>query len=95
MHFEIRIFSFNSYVYYLTRVFNLTTRAFNLATRAFTLLASGFELVAWELELVTAKLYLANVLRLIIKEECDRDLTCSLDTPNKIFPLKLSPSCYL
>ena len=41
-----------------------------------------------------AKLFLANVLRLIIKEECDRDLTCSLDTPNKIFLLKLSPSCY-
>ena len=36
-----------------------------------------------------AKLFLANVLRLIIKEECDRDLTCSLDTPNKIFLLKL------
>ena len=41
-----------------------------------------------------AKLFLANVLRLMIKEECDRDLTCSLDTPNKIFLLKLSPSCY-
>ena len=53
VHFEIGIFSFNSYVYYLTRAFNLPTCAFNLATRAFTLLTSGFEHVAWELELVT------------------------------------------
>ena len=43
-YFEIGIFSFNSYVYYLTRgfialtrVFNLLTRAFNLPTRAFSL----------------------------------------------------------
>ena len=57
--FELGIFSFNSYVYYLTRdfiastrafylltrAFNLPTRAFNLATRAFSLLTCGFELV--------------------------------------------------
>ena len=50
--FELRIFSFNSYVYYVTRgfiastrAFNLQTRAFNLATRAFSLLTRGFELV--------------------------------------------------
>ena len=49
---ELGIFSFNSYVYYLTcgfiastRVFNLPTRAFNLATCAFSLLTRGFELV--------------------------------------------------
>ena len=66
-YFEIGIFSFNSYVYYLTRgfiastrafnlltrAFNLPTRAFNLATRAFSLLTRGFELVTRELELVT------------------------------------------
>ena len=66
-YFEIGIFSFNSYVYYLTRgfiastrafnlltrAFNLPTRAFNLATRAFSLLTRGFELVTHELELVT------------------------------------------
>ena len=51
-YFEIGIFSFNSYVYYLTRgfipstrAFNLLTRAFNLATRAFRHLHQGFELV--------------------------------------------------
>ena len=58
-YFEIGIFSFNSYVYYLTRgfiastlafnlltrAFNLPTRTFNLATRAFSLLTCGFELV--------------------------------------------------
>ena len=51
-YFELGIFSFNSYVYYLTRgfiastrAFNLLTRAFNLATRAFSLVTRGFELV--------------------------------------------------
>ena len=66
-YFEIGIFSFNSYVYYLTHgfialtrafnlpngAFNLSTRAFNLATRTFSLLTRGFELVTRELELVT------------------------------------------
>ena len=49
---KLRIFSFNSYVYNLTRgfiastrAFNLPTRAFNLATRAFSVLTRGFELV--------------------------------------------------
>ena len=43
-YFERGIFSFNSYVYYLTRgfiartpAFNLLTRAFNLPTRVFSL----------------------------------------------------------
>ena len=54
--FELGIFSFNSYVYYLTRgfiastrafnlltrVFSVPTRALNLATRAFSLLNRGF-----------------------------------------------------
>ena len=44
-YFELGIFSFNSYVYYLTRGFIASTRAFNLATRAFSLLTRGFELV--------------------------------------------------
>ena len=59
-YFEIGIFSFNSYVYYLTRgfiastrAFNLPTRAFNLATRAFSLLTRRFELVTQGFELVT------------------------------------------
>ena len=66
-YFELRIFPFNSYVYYvacgfiastrafnpLTRAFNLPTRAFNLATRAFSLLTRGFELVNCRFELVT------------------------------------------
>ena len=48
-YFELRIFSFNSYVYYLscgftssTRAFNLLTRAFNLPTRAFNLPTRAF-----------------------------------------------------
>ena len=32
-YFELRIFSFNSYVYYLTRGLIASTRAFNLLTR--------------------------------------------------------------
>ena len=70
--FEIGIFSFNSYVYYLTRgfitsthafnllplVFNLAT--FNLSTRAFSLLTRGFKLVTRELEQVTFGFELAT-----------------------------------
>ena len=59
-YFELGIFSFNSYVYYLTRgfiastrAFNLLTRAFNLATRAFSLLTRGYELVTRGFELIT------------------------------------------
>ena len=66
-YFKIRIFSFNSYVYYLargftasTRAFNFLTRAFNLATRAFSLLTGGFELVTPGFELVTRKLELVT-----------------------------------
>ena len=58
-YFELGIFSFNSYVYYLTRSFiasiracNLATRAFNLATRASSLLTREFELVTRGSELV-------------------------------------------
>ena len=70
--FGLRIFSFNSYVFYLTRGFiastrafsfltrdfNLPTRAFNLATRDFSLLTHGFELVTRGFELVTCNSYL-------------------------------------
>ena len=49
--FELGIFSFNSYVYYLThgfiastRAFNLLTRAFNLPTRAFSVPIRAFSL---------------------------------------------------
>ena len=57
---ELGIFSFNSYVYYLTRAFNLPTRSFNLATRAFSLLTRGFELVTRGFELVTCRLELVT-----------------------------------
>ena len=58
-YFELGIFSFNSYIFYLTcgfiastRAFNLLTRAFNLATRVFSVLTREFELVTREFELV-------------------------------------------
>ena len=43
-YFEIGIFSFNSFVYYLTRGFIASTRAFNLLTRAFNLPNRAFNL---------------------------------------------------
>ena len=42
--FKLRIFSFSSYVYYLTRGFIASIRAFNLLTRAFNLLTRAFNL---------------------------------------------------
>ena len=59
-YFEIGIFSFNSYVCYLTRGFIASTRAFNLPTRAFSLLTRGFELVTRGFELVTRGFELAT-----------------------------------
>ena len=59
-YFELGIFSFKSYVYYVTRGviastrgFNLLTRAFSLPTRAFSILTREFELATREFELVT------------------------------------------
>ena len=36
-YFELRIFCFNFYVYYVARSFTASTRAFNLISRAFNL----------------------------------------------------------
>ena len=61
-YFELRIFSFNSYVYYLTpgfiasiRLFHVPTGSFNLATRAFSALNRGFEPLTRRFELVTRR----------------------------------------
>ena len=43
-YFEIGVFSFNSYVYYLARSFIASTRAFNILTRAFNLPTRAFNL---------------------------------------------------
>ena len=43
-YFELGIFSFNLYVYYLSHGFIASTHAFNLLTPAFNLLAPGFNL---------------------------------------------------
>ena len=73
-YFEPAIFSFNSYVYYLTRgfiastralnlrtrAFSLPTRAFNPATRAFSVLTRKFELVTRRFELVTREFQLVT-----------------------------------
>ena len=73
-YFELGIFSFNSYVYYLTRgfiastrAFHLVTHAFNLPTRGFSLLncafsalTRGFELVTPRFELVTREFELVT-----------------------------------
>ena len=52
-YFEIRIFSFNSYVYYLTRGFLASTRAFNLLTCAFNLPICAFNLPTRAFNLAT------------------------------------------
>ena len=71
-YFELGIFSFNSYVCYLTRgfiastrafnlltrAFNLPTRAFSLPTRAFNLASRAFSVLTREFELVTRNLWL-------------------------------------
>ena len=43
-YFELRISSFNSHVYYVSRSFITSTRAFNLLTRAFNLASRTFNL---------------------------------------------------
>ena len=72
---EFEIFSFNSYVYYLTRgfiaatgacnlltrAFNLPAGAFNLRTRAFNLATRAFSLLTREFELVTRGFELITV----------------------------------
>ena len=68
-YFELRIFSFNSYVYYLTcgfiastRAFNLLTRAYNLPTYAFSLPTSAFNLAARAFSVLTREFELAVIL---------------------------------
>ena len=99
-YFEIGIFSFNSYLYYLTRSFiaptrafklltrefNRATRAFNLATRAFSFLTRGFELVTRDLELVTCGFELVT-----------RELelgTCGFELVTRGFKLVNRNSCF-
>ena len=73
-YFKLGIFSFNSYVYYvtrgfiastrafnpLTRAFNLPTRAFSLPTRAFNLTTRAFSVLTREFELVTRRFELVT-----------------------------------
>ena len=44
-YFELGIFPFFSYIYYLARGFIASLRAFSFLTRAFSVLSRGFELV--------------------------------------------------
>ena len=73
-YFELRTFSFNSYVYYVTCgfiastrafkllncAFNLLNRAFNLPTRAFNLATCAFNLRIRGFELITCGLELVT-----------------------------------
>ena len=78
-YFELEIFSFNSYVCYLTRAFNLSTRAFSLATGAFSLLTRGFELATRKFELVTRGFEL---------------VTCEFELVTRGFELVTRNSCF-
>lgn len=70
-YFEVAIFSFNLYVYYLARgfiastcTFNLRNHTFNLAIHAFTLLTCRFELVTLEFEIGTRVLLFHQIVSL-------------------------------
>ena len=52
-NFQFGIFSFNSYVYYVTRGFVASTRAFNLQTRTFNLSARTFSVSTRAFNLAT------------------------------------------
>ena len=66
-YFKLKIFPFNSYVYYLThgfiastcafnfltRAFNLPSRAFSLSTRAFNFATRAFSILTSEFEVLT------------------------------------------
>ena len=52
-YFELGIFSYNLYVYYLTRGFIASTHAFNLPTRALSLPAHAFNLATRAFSLLT------------------------------------------
>ena len=92
-YFEIRIFSFNSYVYYLTRcfivstrAFNLLTRAFNLSTRAFNPLARAFNLPTRAFNLATRAFNLAN--------RAFSLLTCRFELVTRGFEVATPNSCF-
>ena len=59
-YFELGIFSFNSYVYYLTRGFIASTRVFKLLTCAFNLLTRAFNLTTRAINLPSRAFNLAN-----------------------------------
>ena len=63
-YFELRIFSLNSYVYYLTRGFIASTRAFNLLTRTFNLSTRAFSLPTRAFNLATRAFSVLTVLNL-------------------------------
>ena len=84
-YYELRVFSFNSYGYYLTRfyiasnrAFNLVTRAFNLPTHAFSVLIRGIELRTHRFELATRGFEL---------------VTCGFELETRGFELVIRNSC--
>ena len=99
-YFEVRFFSFNSYIYSLTRgfiastrVFNLLTRPFNLSTGAFSLptralnLASrAFRVVTREFELVTRRFELVTRRFELVTREFEL-ATCGFEFVTRRFEL--------
>ena len=55
LYFELGIFTFNLYVYYLTRGFTASTRAFSLPTYAFNLVTRGFSYLVCAFEILTRR----------------------------------------
>ena len=99
-YFEIEIFSFNSYVYYLTRgfivptrAFNLLSRAFNLANRSFSLLTRGFEPVTCGFEFITRELELVTRGFELVTRELEL-VTCRFELVTCGFQLVTCNSCF-
>ena len=103
-YFELRTFSFNLYVYYLTRgfiasvrafnlltcAFNLPTRAFSLSTRAFILAIRGFSLLTCRFELVTRGFELVTRRFELVTREFEL-ITCVFELGTRGFELV---TCY-
>ena len=75
--FELGIFSFNSYVYYLSRGFIASTHAFNLLTRSFNLPTCAFNTATCAFNLATRAFSLVTRgFKLVTRNSCFTFLPC-------------------
>ena len=84
-YFELGIYSFTWYNYYITRGFNHLSRAFNLASRAFSVLTRGFELVTRGFELVTCRFELVARIFELVTRNLYFTFPLTVLTPKRMF----------